>query len=95
MYVRLRACRSLSLGHDREPCKNGRTFNWECKFYEFLKNYRINEILWILNMLMNFRNKIRYREKLDRMENFDANVLIRSVLEENNIVLSAEPTLAC
>jgi len=46
-------------------------------------------------MLMNFTNKIRYREKLDRMENFDANVLIRSVLEENNIVLSAEPTLAC
>ena len=46
-------------------------------------------------MLMNFRNKIRYREKLDRMENFDANVLIRSVLEENSIVLSAEPTLAC
>ena len=46
-------------------------------------------------MLMNFRNKIRYREKLDRMENFDADVLIRSVLEENSIVLSAEPTLAC
>jgi len=44
---------------------------------------------------MNFRNKIRYREKLDRMENFDADVLIRSVLEENSIVLSAEPTLAC
>ena len=29
------------------------------------------------------------------MEIFDANVLIQLVIEENSIVMSAEPTLAC
>jgi len=31
----------------------------------------------------------------DRMEIFDANVLIQFFTEENSIVMSAEPTLAC
>ena len=31
----------------------------------------------------------------DRMEIFNANVFIRIVMEENRIVMSAEPTLAC
>jgi len=42
------------------------------------------------------KNKIRYREKwqiTDRMEIFEANVLILLVIEENSIVISAEPTL--
>ena len=38
----------------------------------------------------------RYSEKnTDRTEIFDANVLIQLVIEENSIVISAEPTLAC
>jgi len=46
--------------------------------------------------LINFKNRIRYREKITyKMEIFDANVLIRLVIEENSIVMSAQPTLAC
>jgi len=47
-------------------------------------------------MLVNFKTKkICYREKItDRMEIFDASILIQSVIEENSVVMSAESTLA-
>jgi len=32
---------------------------------------------------------------VDRMEIFDANVLIQLVIEKNSIVMSTEPTLVC
>ena len=63
-----------------------------------LKNREIQEFIRILIMLMIFKNKKnRYREKTNRMEIFDANVLIQLglVIGENNIAMSAEPTLAC
>jgi len=47
-------------------------------------------------MLVNFKTDIRYREEIpDRMEIFDASVLMQSVIEENSIALSAEPTCTC
>jgi len=46
-------------------------------------------------MLMNFKNKSRYREKTGWMEIFLANVLIQLAVEENSIVMSTEPTSAC
>jgi len=63
-----------------------------------LKNREIQEFIRILIMLMIFKNKKnRYREKTNRMEIFDANVLIQLglVIGENSIAVSAEPTLAC
>jgi len=41
------------------------------------------------------QNKICYCEKITYMEIFDANVLTQLVREENSIVMSTEPTLAC
>jgi len=47
-------------------------------------------------MLVNFKTDIRYREEIpDRMEIFDASVLMQSVIEENSIALSAEATCTC
>jgi len=48
-------------------------------------------------MLTNFKNKIRYREKLTikwkyLMQKRTCKILL---LEENSILMSAEPTLAC
>jgi len=46
-------------------------------------------------MLVNFKNQLRYREKIiDRMEIFDANVglLIQQSIEQNTVVMSSEPT---
>ena len=63
-----------------------------------LKNREIQEFIQIFIMLMIFKNKKnRYRDKTDRMEIFDANVLIQLglVMGENSIAMSAEPTLAC
>jgi len=63
-----------------------------------LKNREIQEFIRILIMLMIFKNKkIAIVKKTNRMEIFDANVLIQLglVIGENNIAMSAEPTLAC
>jgi len=46
-------------------------------------------------MPLNLKNEFRYREKLDRMEILDANVLTEIATEENSIVLTTEPTLTC
>jgi len=48
-------------------------------------------------MLTNFKNKIRYREKLTiewkyLMQKRTCEILL---VEENSILMSAEPTLAC
>jgi len=48
-------------------------------------------------MLTNFKNKIRYREKLTiewkyLMQKRTCKILL---VEENSILMSAEPTLAC
>jgi len=42
---------------------------------------------------MNFKNKIRYREKI--IDRIRTNTIRFIVSEENSIVMSAEPTLAC
>jgi len=39
--------------------------------------------------------KFAILKNADRMETFDANVLTQLVIEENSIVISAEPTMAC
>ena len=64
------------------------------KIVSFLK---FVEVLRILKMLTNFKNKIRYREKLTiewkyLMQKRTCKILL---VEENSILMSAEPTLAC
>ena len=54
------------------------------RIHEFL---RILKCQWIL--------KIKFAKITDWVEIFDANVLTQLVMEENSIVMSAEPTLAC
>jgi len=46
-------------------------------------------------MLMNLKKKFADVKINFRMEKFDANVLIQLLIEENSILMSAEPTLAC
>ena len=67
--------------------------DWECEFCEFKKS----RIFTIFKILTNFKNKIRYREKLhtDRTEIVDANVLIRLVMEENSIVTVSRAKIVC
>ena len=47
----------------------------------------------MLKMQMNFKNKIRYREKLHMMEIFDENVLVQLVINENSVIKSADQQL--